>query len=328
MPDLTANSLLMLITLASVFCLVLSLWIMGVLLWKARKDTLQEKLQHRLELLAHDSQEGRILRLWSEGREAVTVVPGSGRLPLMARLEHTRRLAGIDAGLPLVLMSASALVALLALITLAVTGSLLVTACAIIATLMICWIIVKQRIAKRMSVFEGQLVDALELAARSLRAGHPLQGAFRLISEEIPAPVGAVFADIVQEHALGVGLDDAIRTAARRSTSSDLQLFATSVIIQLRSGGNLADMMERLAAVIRDRIRLSRRVRVLTAQTQFSKRILLALPFVVFVLLNLLNPRYMAPLYTTPSGHTMLLVAAIGLLIGVWLMNRLAVVRY
>jgi tight adherence protein B len=107
-----------------------------------------------------------------------------------------------------------------------------------------------------------------------------------------------------------------------------MKLFATSVIIQVRSGGNLADMMYRLADVIRDRMRLKRRVRVLTAQTQLSKRVLLALPFLLFGALNLLNPTYMMPLYTTAMGRMLLIIAGTGLILGAWMMNRLSVLKY
>jgi tight adherence protein B len=96
------------------------------------------------------------------------------------------------------------------------------------------------------------------------------------------------------------------------------------VVIQLNSGGNLADMMERLANVIRERQRLARRVKVLTAQTQFSKRVLLSLPFLIFVVLNLINPNYMRPLYTTFPGQMILLAAGLGLLLGWVTMNWLS----
>jgi tight adherence protein B len=171
-------------------------------------------------------------------------------------------------------------------------------------------------------------VDALDLSARSLRVGHPLVAAFRLISEEIAPPVNTIFSEICQQQALGVSLEEALHNVAEESTSGDLKLFATSVIIQLRSGGNLAEMMERVAIVIRERMRLSRRVRVLTAQTQFSKRVLLALPFFIFLVLNVINPKYMAPLYSTPDGRILMSIGAAGLVMGAWIMNRMAVLRY
>ena len=91
---------------------------------------------------------------------------------------------------------------------------------------------------------------------------------------------------------------------AGESSRDDLKLFATSVVIQLTSGGNLADMMGRLAAVIRERMRLARHVRVLTAQTQFSKRLLLSIPFILFAIISIMNPDYMRPLYTTSVARS------------------------
>src|SRR5436309_15893400 len=102
-------------------------------------------------------------------------------------------------------------------------------------------------------------------------------------------PISEVFFGICQRYGMGGDLEEVLRDAGEESASSDMKLFATSVAIQIRTGGNLADLMERLAFVIRDRMRLHRRVRVLTSQTQMSKRVLLCLPFIMFVLLNVLN---------------------------------------
>ena len=123
-------------------------------------------------------------------------------------------------------------------------------------------------------------------------------------------------------------LEDALRRVAARTSSSDLRLFVTSVVVHLRSGGQLADMMDRLSSVIRDRMKLNRRARVLMAQTNMSKQILLSLPIILFVILNLLNPAYMEPLYSTSTGRMLLAIAGAQMIIGVWLMNRLAVIRY
>jgi tight adherence protein B len=208
------------------------------------------------------------------------------------------------------------------------TGSILAGVAAGIVVLMIFRMVLSVRVGRRRTGFENQLVDALELAARSLRVGHPLPSAFRLASEEIAAPVGALFGSIVQQQELGVPLGDAMSQAAAESSSEDLKLFATAVIIQVRSGGNLADMMERVVSVMRDRMRLSRRVRVLITQTQFSKQVLLALPIGMFVLLNLMNGDYMRPLYTTSDGQKILVVAGCGLAFGSWVMGKIAVIKY
>lgn len=107
-----------------------------------------------------------------------------------------------------------------------------------------------------------------------------------------------------------------------------MKLFATSVATQMHSGGNLADMMDRLATVIRDRIRLTQRIRVLVAQTEFSKRCLIALPFFVFIMINAINPQYMEPLYTTSMGQVLMGVTIANLLVGTWVMNILSKLKY
>lgn len=183
-------------------------------------------------------------------------------------------------------------------------------------------------IIKRSTLFEKQLVDALGIAARALRAGHPLVGAFQLVSEEIDEPQGPIFAEICQEQSLGRDMKDSIRRVAQNTYNTELKLFATAVAIQLSSGGNLADLMDSLALVIRARMKLNRRVRVLTAQIQLSKRVLIALPILLFVVLNVISPEYMEMFYKTMIGQFML-AGTIGVVfMGVLVMNRLSVLRY
>ena len=171
-------------------------------------------------------------------------------------------------------------------------------------------------------------MNALELIARSLRAGHPLVGAFRFVADELDPPVSLLFADICQQQALGLSLEDALRKVAETSTSEDLKIITTSIAIQLRSGGNLADMLDRLAYVIRERLRLSRRVRVITSQTQFSKRILLVLPFFVLLSLLFIKPDYLHPFRESVAGVIMAVGACVSMLLGWLMMNRMAMLRY
>ena len=185
-----------------------------------------------------------------------------------------------------------------------------------------------RRFTREEALFERQLADALGVATRSLRAGHPLMAAFQVIVDELDPPVSTVFAEIIQQQQLGKSLEESIRATAAKSTSEDMKLFAASTIIQLRSGGNLADMMDRLVAVIRDRIRLQRRVRVLTAQTQFSKRVLICMPFILIALLLVLKSDYLTPLAETHTGRILIGIAAVFLIFGSWVMNKIAVLKY
>jgi tight adherence protein B len=328
MPD-PANTLRV-ITTVSVFGLVLALEVLVLLAWSLAKAQRTQRIERRLGLQAAAAAgKVRQLRLWHDGQEAITLVPGvSRRASLMRGLERLRRDAGVQmpaSTLLLAVLGGSLLAAAIAMVL--VKSWMLAVVCAV-AVPMVVHMFLVHRGTQRYSLMDRQLVDGMLLASRSLRAGHPLIAAFRLISDEIPAPVGAIFGKICQQQQLGVSLEEAVRESAEGSGHDDLKLFATSVTIQLRSGGNLADTIERLASVVSDRIRLGRRVRVLTAQTQLSKRLLLALPLVMFVVLTAIKPQYIERLHATDDGRVLLAVAAAGLVIGAWSMNRLAKIKY
>ncbi len=311
------------------FGTVMAVWIIGMMIWMYRRSRHARKVEHRLGLPEEHPEGTRVLRLWHDGEEVTTTVSNTvQRLSFKDRLDKTFRNAGWRSPTRTVLMGLAGFMFLAATATLALTSNWVASIMISASVLLLFWIYTKQRISRRESLFERQFVEAIGLASRSLHAGHPLTGAFRLISEEVSAPVGNLFEDICQQQSLGVSLETALRNIAARSDSSDMKMFATSVMMQLRSGGNLADMMERLADVIRDRMRLNRRVKVLTAQTQFSKRVLLALPILVFAILNTMNPNYMEPLYTTAEGKLMLAIGGAALLLGAWIMNKMADVKY
>jgi tight adherence protein B len=288
-------------------------------------------VEQRLGLLDEEMGEGasQTLRLWHDGEEATTeVVTRKQRFSLKQWLERLAREAGMEEQLHSLLLAVVGATALGFLLLLFATKSALpgVVWCALMA--MVFQAYVKWRIGRLRGKFDAQFLEALGLASRSLRAGHPLPGAFRLIAEEVTAPVSTVFDQLGQRQALGMSMEDALHKAAREVNTCDFSIFATSVIIQIQTGGNLADMMERIQAVIRERMRLSRRVRTLTTQAQFSKRILLAIPIFMFFVLNLLNKKYMSNMYDTQEGQMLLAVAGGAMLIGTWIMNRLVIIRY
>ncbi len=314
----------------SVFALVVSLWFICILWLYLRRSSRQERVEERLRLgETQKSEDERVLRLWRDGREVTTNVPGKPkRRSLLVRLDQTRDALGWDVPIRTAILGFIGVASSVCLVTLVLTGSVLMALGGTGLAIIMVWIYGKRRLNQQADLFERQLADALGLATRSLQAGHPLLGAFRLIVEEMDPPIRNLFAEILQQQALGTSLEYAIRTTAEKTNSSDMKLFAAATIIQLGSGGNLADMMHRVAEVIRDRIRLHKRVRVLTSQTQLSKRILIAVPFGLFLLLYILNPKYLEPLYTTPAGKLMLIIAGVCLAIGTWVMNRLATLRY
>ena len=192
-PDSTRD----LVVLGATFLLIVSLWACGVWLWSLFRSSRRQKVEERLQAVEQVSGPARVLRLWYEGREVTTAVPDQSRgLSLASRWERLRQDAGWDLPLGSATLGTVGLTALVFLLTVVLTGRLLAGVGAAVAVLLILWTYLKQRVVRREGLFDTQFVDALELAARSLRAGHPLVGAFRLISEEIPPPVGDVFANI------------------------------------------------------------------------------------------------------------------------------------
>ncbi len=324
------SNLLNLVITVSVFVLFLAVWLMIVCFWSSRKMSMIQRLQDRLGLRPgeREGEDHRVLRLWKDGEEATTTVTGKATSSLASRLQDLRRTAGWDTPVKSILLAMFGLSLLVFVTGFTMVGSAIIGFGMSLIVPILFWTYTQMRIKRRSIQLEGQCVEALELAARSLRAGHPLVGAFRLISEEMSPPVSLIFGDICQLQEYGADLKEAIYKPVAKSGSSDLHLFATSVAIQLESGGNLADMMYRLASVTRDRIRLRRRVGILTAQTQLSKRVLIALPFILLAGLTFLNADYMAPLFSTSIGHNLLAVAGVGMVLGIWMMNRVSQLRY
>jgi len=316
------------ITAAAVFGLVLAVWTIGVLLWHNKRTSQSEQMRERLDPTLAETGKARTLRLWHEGEEATKTVPGRFRgPPLRDRLEQTRKDAGFSSPVRILLLEAAGMLAVTFLAMYLITDrwvpAIVTTA---VATVAIVWY-TTARIASREAMFERQLVDGLELSARALRAGHPLLGAFHLISEEIPPPVGRIFAEICQHQAMGGSLDEALRRAADLSKNADMKLFSASLAINLRTGGNLADVVYGLAHVIRERMRLNRRFRVLIAQTQISKRILLSMPIMMLGVLSWISPAYTQKLFDNWPGNVLLILAATSLILGWIVMNRMAALK-
>jgi tight adherence protein B len=315
----------------SVFGIVIAIWMAGVAVWFLRRSRRQQKLERRLQFAqqgtAADDDE-RVIRLWHDGKAVDTFVPDSTHLSWGERLERMRQDAGWQTPMPKVLAMLALFVVIGGVLAWIVSGRWIPIISVVCVILMGFRAYLLHCIAQRTALFEKQLVEALDLGGRSLRAGHPLNGAFKLISTEIGAPVSTMFSDIMEHEALGVSLQRALVNASQKSRSPDMKIFATSVVIQLRSGGNLADMIDRVAWVVRERMRLNRRARVLTAEAQMSKWVLLALPIGMFVLLNVLNPEYMEPFFTTMPGYIMMIVAVLMLGVGAWIMNRMSVLKY
>jgi tight adherence protein B len=178
--------------------------------------------------------------------------------------------------------------------------------------------------ARRGRQLSEQLPEALEMMSRSLRAGHALSASFELVAREMPEPVSVEFARAFEEQRLGLSFDEAVRRVAQRVPSNgDLKLFAISAVIQRETGGNLAEILDKIATTIRERYRFHGKLRALTAEGRASAVVVGALPFLMMIVLSILNPKYIAQLFVDPLGNAILAAGTACWIVGQTVMFRM-----
>jgi tight adherence protein B len=181
--------------------------------------------------------------------------------------------------------------------------------------------------SKRLVHIEQQLPDALDLMGRALRAGHAFPTALKMVGDEMNDPLAGEFRAAFDEVNFGISMPDALMNLATRVPSTDLRYFVIAVLIQRETGGNLAELLASISAIIRDRIKLLGQVRVLSAEGKMSAWVLGLLPFGAALMIQLTNPKFLEVLYTDPFGRKMLLVAGIMMLIGIVAMRKIIRIR-
>ena len=144
-----------------------------------------------------------------------------------------------------------------------------------------------------MKRFEEQFPEALDLLSRAIRAGHAFQTALGMVADELPEPVGPEFKKTFDQQNFGLPLRDALNELAERMPLLDVRFFVTAVLIQRETGGNLSEILDNLAHVVRERFKILRQVRVHTAHGRFTGYVLLALPAALAVALSFINPEHM-----------------------------------
>src|SRR5262245_23490827 len=187
------------------------------------------------------------------------------------------------------------------------------------------WVFMKRK--KRLTRFGDQLPDAMELTARALRAGHSLAAGMHVVSEELPPPVSKEFARVYEEQNLGIPLEDALYGMCDRVPNLDLKFFVTSVAIQRQTGGDLAEILDRIGHVIRERIKIQGQVRALSAEGRLSGIVLIVLPIGLFLLLLWMKPDYVKLLWTDPTGIKMSVFAIILMMIGAFAIRKIVDIK-
>jgi tight adherence protein B len=187
------------------------------------------------------------------------------------------------------------------------------------------WLIMRRR--RRLKRFAAQLPDALELIARALRAGHSLAAGFNLVAGEMSNPIAKEFERVFEEQNLGIPMEEALEGITDRVPNLDLKFFVTAVILQRQTGGDLAEILDKIGHLIRERFKIWGQVQALTGEGRLSGVVLLALPPVLFLTVYRMNPDYVMVLFTDPLGKKMLIGGAIMQFLGAVVIRKIVNIK-
>jgi len=193
---------------------------------------------------------------------------------------------------------------------------------------MVPYLVVRRARNKRLELFEEQFPESIGLIARALRAGHAFPTGLQMVADEIPAPVGAEFKLVYDRQNFGMSMSDALKGMAERVPILDARFFVTAVLTQRETGGNLSEVLDNLAYVIRERFKVKRQVRVVTAHGRITGWILAALPPALALILCFVSPEHMKTMVTDPLGIKMLVAGGTMQAIGTVIIRKLVNIRY
>jgi tight adherence protein B len=185
----------------------------------------------------------------------------------------------------------------------------------------------KRKLLRRRKQFSEQLPDNLQVLSSALRAGHSFVGALSVVVDDSPSPSREEFRRVIADEQLGVPLQDALDVVARRMDNRDLEQVSLVAALQRETGGNTAEVLDRVTDTIRERFELRRLVKTLTAQGRMSRWVVTALPLVLLGIITLINPNYMSPLYHTSTGRFLLVTAAFFVVMGSVVIGRIVNIK-
>jgi tight adherence protein B len=237
--------------------------------------------------------------------------PLASRLPHLRDVELRLEQAAVEWSVQTYVLLSVGFAAALGLGTLIATGSLLMGIALAVPGGLLPYFHVQHRRSKRLRAFEEQLPEAVDLLGRAIRAGHPVSAGFKMVAEEAPDPVAVEFRRVFEEQRFGLAMEDSLLGMADRIPLIDVRIFVTAVLIQREVGGNLAELLDKLSHVIRQRFSVLRQLRTYTAQGRMSGYILGGLPIFLGLVLFVVNPENMIRFVQAPVGRVMMLVALV-----------------
>jgi tight adherence protein B len=187
------------------------------------------------------------------------------------------------------------------------------------------WLMVKRN--RRLHKFSMQMPEALELLSRSLRAGHSLNAGFGLVASEMEAPLATEFGRCFEEQNFGIPLEEAIEDMALRIPNMDLRFFATAIVLQRQTGGDLSEILDKIGHLVRERIMIQGQIQALTGEGRMSGIVLLAMPPTLFLVMLKMNYDYVVLLFTDPIGKVMMVGALVTQIIGALVIKKIITIK-
>jgi tight adherence protein B len=282
----------------------------------AQERNRQRKVLDQLRSFDETLTEGQGLFRGASAARSRLMQSIAAKTPAFADLELMLQQAGTAWSMEVFLIISVGLSAALGISTLMVTRFWPVAVLAAGFGAMIPYLRVRMVRNQRLGAFEAGLPEAIDLMGRAIRAGHPLSSGLKMVADETQDPIASEFRRTFEEQRFGLPFDDAIVAMADRVTLIDVRILVTAILIQREVGGNLAEVLDNLAAVIRARFTIRRQLRTYTAQGRISGYVLAVLPIAVGTIIYLLNPGYMKVLFNDSIGQFMLLTAGVMQIIG------------
>jgi tight adherence protein B len=244
-----------------------------------------------------------------------TVFQSSWLRPLIARVPQFRdaefllQRAGLSWTVQTLLLMSVGMAIAVGLMVLIASRSMAIALVATAAGAMGPNLYVRRRRARRLNAFEELLPEAIDLIGRAIRAGHPLSAGFKMAADDGAEPVAGEFRRVFEEQRFGLPLQDSLLGMADRVNLVDVRILVTAILIHREVGGNLAEILDNLAEVVRSRFTIRRQLRVYTAQGRMTGYLLAVLPIALFTILYIMNPSYMSILFTDQTGRTLVTIA-------------------
>lgn len=318
--------LLTLLLLCAVFLFTVSVVFMLYLSWAEGKFAEKRKIKKRLLYISAGGKHGQEkLSLYRDRalRDAGAFERLLFKIPRSTTLDRMLLKTGVEMNATTFILASIALGSIGLLIGLKFLPQLLAAVGLGLLLLFLPLLYLKLAEQAYYSKFQEQLPEALDLLARAVRSGHAVTSGLEMISQEMTNPTKAEFAAVVDEVNLGLTLKEALDNLCERVPSMDVRFFAIAVLLQKETGGNIAEILDNISRLLRERVQFARQVKALTAEGRYSAGVLIALPIVMFLYVYFVNYDYISTLWTEKIGQYMLAGAIVLQLIGAWIIKKI-----